>query len=846
MDEEMSKLEAYFERLKKQKAKMPSWISVERPHFRAISAAAGIAYRHVITPPYKQRIAFAAEEIGLEWKRVLKEDRTTYFEQNCALINSYLDQLKKRRLTLPEDPENKGNVFFAQVEVEASLNRDSLILKGIETDDAYKVRLREMISTAAPQLGIDVRILPQPLRHVAPPITYELILEKGTIERKKELEGKPNSRQQLYNTRYALARFLRYLGLEITAEVGSELITEFKSRVGCVINEITSIASRKKFQTEITWWQSFYQKLLKEPSIPNEFHQAFGHLVDDSGLTLAILARLISVTRATLSRWYKGTDTPGASSLDVVYRAESIFNLPTGTLISKISGLHMGGRIHVSDLPEFLRQNPATARKVREHLPDDFCKRAFEQQQEIVESIYRDILKSNTIFGKRQAELQRLSYRLKEWPKQLEKEFDDLALYKMADRPPIGMTRNGKWSPFTKVMRRHDLGYLFGALCLAPDAEDLRLQGLGMPSTQLTIALIACPKLIDWYVRFRCETRNSYTDHTVKLLNIFKSMLRAGTGWLRQRPDLASRLYPVSHNSTELISPQLIAIARSDWGAVCDDAHTYYSHLIKEITPLVSVSRTPFNRIEGIVRMDDPMKAFEVLITGMKSDMPNPHTQPTRYHVAVRNCALVLLLATTGMRRNTLVQLNYTGKEGGHLTEQESNFILTVPRALFKEPDSPFFGLKNARRDYYMKLRNVYGLADVFSEYLNVSRLFLLKTYHPDCKEHPLFVNSGRSKTARLSPARVTSVYYEVTERHLAGNKWRGTGIPLVGRHGPHSARHIRGTAAVKKTRSFQIAGDANHHSENMARRHYALLLPEDRNRSVNDALFGEKNDKPS
>lgn len=69
-------------------------------------------------------------------------------------------------------------------------------------------------------------------------------------------------------------------------------------------------------------------------------------------------------------------------------------------------------------------------------------------------------------------------------------------------------------------------------------------------------------------------------------------------------------------------------------------------------------------------------------------------------------------------------------------------------------------------------------------------------------------------------------------------NRWRGTGIPGVRPHAPHSVRHIRGTEAVKRTGSFQVAADANHNSEEMARKHYARFLPADRNRRVNEVLF--------
>jgi hypothetical protein len=136
-----------------------------------------------------------------------------------------------------------------------------------------------------------------------------------------------------------------------------------------------------------------------------------------------------------------------------------------------------------------------------------------------------------------------------------------------------------------------------------------------------------------------------------------------------------------------------------------------------------------------------------------------------------------------------------------------------------------------------MELPEVLDVTATLSEYINVSRPFLLSKYHPGCEEQPLFVNA-RGKDARMQPKQVTYVYADATGRYLAENKWRGTGVPEVGRHSLHSARHVRGTAAVKKTGSFQIAGDANQQTEKSARIHYARFAPEDRNCRVNSFLF--------
>ena len=217
----------------------------------------------------------------------------------------------------------------------------------------------------------------------------------------------------------------------------------------------------------------------------------------------------------------------------------------------------------------------------------------------------------------------------------------------------------------------------------------------------------------------------------------------------------------------------------------------------------------------------------------MRNDLPNKHTQSVMYHTRVRNCALIMLIAQTGYRRNTIRQLNYTGDHQGHLRGEEAKYVLTVPRSLFKVEDSSYFGPKDSQDGSHIELLDVLGLNDILSEYLNGSRSYLLNKYFPECKETPLFVSSVISKNPRMSGNRISNIYLDATGRHLVENKYRGTGLAHVRPHRPHSARHIRGTTIVKKTGDFQIAGDANQHTECTARKYYANFKTNDRNRRV-------------
>jgi hypothetical protein len=483
--------------------------------------------------------------------------------------------------------------------------------------------------------------------------------------------------------------------------------------------------------------------------------------------------------------------------------------------------------------------------RVCRHLPANFLELSPERQWQAFESIQNNVLRSNSPYGKRQAKLLRLPYLLKKWPAAAAEEFEQLASFKTGDRPPLGMRRIGRWGVSTMEMARNDFAAFFGALRLPVDAQDVRVRGLGVSDDYLTTALVACPLVVDWFIRFR-SARTQYTSYTIKLLKNFMSLLKEETGWIRQMPHLADRLRPISYGQTALVSTELIRRARADWYGVCKEAFEFYIYLCHELKPLVRVGRNPFHAIEGIVQMDDPNDAFELLLRGMRDELPNRNTQPVFYHTAIRDSALVAFIAATGFRATTIGKLDYTGDESGHLILRDDSIILDVPRRFFKNPDSSYFGPKRSKMDYSNVIPNVFWLVDIFKEYFNVSRPFLLSTYHPGREDRPLFVSTAKGGNARCGNVRasarlVSAIYRRMTERHLAENKWRGTGISQVWPSGAHSARHIRGTAAVKQTGSFQLAGDANQHSASTAAKHYARFATEDRNRRVNDILFSNR-----
>jgi hypothetical protein len=836
MKDPATELNTYFHELSQSGKKIPQRPGKNKPYFRAISASTGIEVKDLLRPPYRQVINLAVQEIGFApHESTQASRRQELFEKKQVQLSAYLKWLEENGLKLPENPKRNGQVFFAQVEIEVGLSSQSLIIKGLESDRAAKRRFHQMIEDSIPRLGMEVRVLPQSPGHTVEQLTYDRLLKSGLAERAHELTGKPSARQQIYNASWALKKFRESLGLAPTALVGRELVDEFKSAFAKSVSGIRGTQTKRKFKVEMAKWYDFYQKKMKETALPESFHDAVSHLVKKSGLSLRVIATLADICDKRLGKWYRGVATPSRLSIRSVYKLETVFKLPTGALANKVTKYALKKLFFTSSLPDFLRQDPLLAKKVKKHLPDDFCGLVHERQKEIVESIRDEILLSKDPYRLRLAQLSRLHYRLTDWPIQLWKEVTDFVNFKMAERPPIGMKRNGTWRASTKEKCMNDLAFFFGAISLPTDSEDARLRGLGVPYEDLSLALLACPLLVDWYLRFRCEVRNQYTEYAIDLLLWFKSMLRKGTGWLRQNPELATRLRVIRYlTTTEFVSQEFILRAQINWDAICDEAFSSYNHLIKEIQPLIHVSRNPFQPIEGIVTMDNPMKAIEILVGEIRDNLPNEHTQPIRYHAQIRNCALALLVALTGLRRSTVAKLDYTGDEEGHLTFKDGRYELSIPRSFFKNDESAFF----VSGDYSITLADAYGSYEVLDEYLNKSRPLLLNQRQSRDEGNPLFVTSKPYGPARLSIISISNAFRAITAKHLAENRWRGTGIRGTKPMCIHSLRHMRATTIVKLTGSFQLAGDSIHISELTARRHYSRFTSKDRNQRVNKILF--------
>ena len=140
----------------------------------------------------------------------------------------------------------------------------------------------------------------------------------------------------------------------------------------------------------------------------------------------------------------------------------------------------------------------------------------------------------------------------------------------------IGFQRIVVWNEETTAQKIEHFGLMFGALAASPRGA---VQGHGVPLKDLSFAMLIFPRVWDWYVQWRERRRGFFTRWECDMLRNAMALVRSETGWLRQHPELASRLVPIAG----LVSAEEVASARSDWQVACDLLHAHAGTRVKEV-----------------------------------------------------------------------------------------------------------------------------------------------------------------------------------------------------------------------------------------------------------------------
>lgn len=320
------------------------------------------------------------------------------------------------------------------------------------------------------------------------------------------------------------------------------------------------------------------------------------------------------------------------------------------------------------------------------------------------------------------------------------------------------------------------------------------------------------------------------------MLRVALALTRKDTGWIRQTPDLSSRVRPIAN----LVSRADVESAKSDWSRNCDIFFNHALVRVKEIRRIARVHRDPFEPILPILEAESPVSEYRKITEEILRLMPDERRYPIAKAEAIRAFLMLRLGMHLGLRQRNLRELRLCPRgrtptlertlvdlRCGELSwnDRESGWQVFIPSAAFKNANSTFFGSK----PYRLILPDLGDLYTYIGEYIERHRTRLLHGA-PDPKT--FFVKTVKSSSKE--PAYDQNTFYEAwrlaIQRYGIFNPYTRRGaIRGLLPHGPHNIRDVLATHILKKTGSYEQASYAIQDTPDMVAKHYGRFLPQDK-----------------
>ena len=415
----------------------------------------------------------------------------------------------------------------------------------------------------------------------------------------------------------------------------------------------------------------------------------------------------------------------------------------------------------------------------------------------------------------------------------LAREIADLVRFKTATLTAIGEKRNGVWGDETVAQITEHLGLMFGALSACPRGP---IVGAGIEVGKLSLAVLAFPRVWDWYLQWRESRRGFYTRWEVNMLAIGLAMTRRETGWLWQNPDMANGLQPIP----EFISQDEVSRAQSDWAGTCESMHQHGLARSKEIKRVARAHRDSFEPILPLLEAESPVGEYRKITTEILDRMPDVKRFPRAAAEAVRSFLMLRLGLHLGVRQKNLRQMLLCPRGQMQRSERQLEILkrgelrwnvrehgweVLIPALAFKNANSSFFGKKPFR----LVLPDLDGLYMFIERYVGNDRSLLLGG-----AEDPGTFFVKTVKRTSSDAAYNQNTFYEawrlIIQRYGIYNPYTGKGaIRGLLPHGPHNVRDILATHILKKTGSYEQASYAIQDTPEMVAEHYGRFLPHDK-----------------
>jgi hypothetical protein len=615
------------------------------------------------------------------------------------------------------------------------------------------------------------------------PVTYGEVFRHIEDRESARLETDGKTQKRVANFRTARNGWMRLFGLTEESPVGVEFGSGFTGALERYLTalegkEPQTIADRKSMMGAYREaWVSLVQSAAAGV-LEGDFAEVLKRLVESSGKAAAVIARNATVDRFMFMTWVNGQRRPSKRFLPAVHRLEETFGLPVGALAAKLPKVLFGG-----------------AGCVRTKL---------------------------TGHRKHSSEMQRLKYRLKEFPSILQAEWDDLYLF-FTDAAWLrahGMKRNSKWRvrehdnrcPTADKMRAQ-VSEFTGYLCLPTDAADPRLRGKGFLPEELTLALLSDSDLIYSFLQFKRGRTylGRYNAGTYNFLTFCLSLLRPETGFLWQSPDAGARLP--------------MPVPAADWHGWCERHRSVIASTLKDLVREDEFKKTrdPFEPIRSmIVNNQHPLAALFELADAYEADAPPRRAFPHQKAVHYKDLFLIKFTTLIPLRAFNLSVMTWKPDGTGNLYQKpDGSWWVRFGPSYFKNHKGAAKG-----RPFDVPLHP--SLWPYVEEFLFAHRPHLTGAAACDYVFRPTKAAKALDDRRAVNGHSLSRRVFRITQQY----------IPDCPGFGIHTFRHLVATEYIKNNPAgYAVAAAILHDQEETVRRNYAWVLPADKFGFWNDYI---------
>jgi hypothetical protein len=647
------------------------------------------------------------------------------------------------------------------------------------------------------QPAVSQQLPPQPVRtedsvQSRPSLlTYESLTELFC----RHWHNERKSRQKLKNVRTALKSWREAHQIAPKSTIGREFNDEFALHSGAYRHKQLGQGLQKSTVDSrlslIKAARSFYLRARQFDELPSSFGARITLLLNNCGCRPKVFWRMYlseHISYVTWLKWTKDKVAPKATYTWLFSFIESQLDSPPGTL--------------VDTLPR------------RSRIP-------YRRGASAVQS---------SSFALKLKVMQRKPYKL--MTSQVKIELSDLEAFKTAVIPPRNFKRmqDGVWTsgisdeqqPPSAVLFRLRLGYFLGFCALPAEEADPMLRGRGLDPQKLSLAHLANCDLVEEYVTvFRKRRTGGYfTQDSLVFLSSVASLLRPGTGYLYQMPELGIRAG--------------LAGSRAEWEERCARTRARLCELQACIRQEkksggsgFNLGRNPQEPIAELLRLKSPLAPLLEMVEEIRLDAARLRLGSIRQAILYRDALLLAMLLANPLRIRNYSQMEL----GRHLVKDlEGAWWIEL-----KKKD-----IKNRRAlksDYRVRLES--SLWAAIDEYLDKFRPLLIG----DSKEiKNLFVcykPKTRNQARAMSPYWLSEIVCLRSRQYLPSLLGgRNDGKANSGFRG-HSFRHLVATDIIKAHPGvgFYLAAKILNDKVQTVEEYYAHLKTSDYHEPYNEHL---------